>query len=80
VTGILEGLEKLDRVLPGINAGATLLYAPEIKLRGNRIKINNKMQTQIKNLFVAGDGPGTSGNIVGAAVTGMLAAEGVLAT
>ena len=80
VTSILEGLEKLDRVLPGINAGATLLYAPEIKLRGNRIKINNKMQTQVKNLFVAGDGPGTSGNIVGAAVSGMLAAEGVLAT
>ncbi len=78
VTSILEGLEKLDRVLPGINAGATLLYAPEIKLRGNRIKINKKMQTQVKNLYMAGDGPGTSGNIVGAAVAGMLAAEGAL--
>jgi len=78
VTSLLEGLKKLDRVLPGINAGATLLYAPEIKLRGNRIKINKKMQTQVKNLYVAGDGPGTSGNIVGAAVTGMFAAEGVL--
>ncbi|MBU1085137.1 MAG: FAD-dependent protein [Candidatus Beckwithbacteria bacterium] len=78
VTSILEGLEKLDRVLPGINAGANLLYAPEIKLRGNRIKINNKMQTQIKNLYVAGDGPGTSGNIVGAAASGILAAEGAL--
>lgn len=78
VTSILEGLEKLDLVLPGINAGATLLYAPEIKLRGNRIKINKKMQTQVKNLYVAGDGPGTSGNIVGAAVSGILAAEGAL--
>ena len=78
VTSILEGLEKLDRVLPGINAGATLLYAPEIKLRGNRIKINKKMQTEIKNLYMAGDGPGTSGNIVGAAASGILAAEGAL--
>ncbi|MEA3355334.1 MAG: NAD(P)/FAD-dependent oxidoreductase [Patescibacteria group bacterium] len=78
VTSILEGLEKLDLVLPGINSGATLLYAPEIKLRGNRIKINNKMQTQVKNLFVAGDGAGTSGNIVGAAVSGILAGEGIL--
>jgi len=80
VTDILEGLQILDRVLPGINSGSTFLYAPEIKLRGNRIKINKKMQTQIKNLFVAGDGAGTSGNIVGAAISGILAAKGILKT
>jgi len=78
VTNILEGLQKLDRVLPGLNSGSTLLYAPEIKLRGNRIKINKKMQTQIKNLYVAGDGAGTSGNIVGAAASGILAVRGIL--
>lgn len=77
VTNTLEGLEILDRVLPGINSGSTLLYAPEIKLRGNRIKINKKMQTKIKNLFVAGDGAGASGNIVGAAVSGILAIKGM---
>lgn len=79
VTNLLEGLEMLDRVLPGLNSGSTLLYAPEIKLRGNRIKINDQMQTQVKNLFVAGDGPGTSGNIVGAAVSGVFAAQGMMA-
>jgi len=78
VTNILEGLKILDKVLPGINSGSTLLYAPEVKLRGNRIKINKKMQTQIKNLFVAGDGAGTSGNIVGAAASGIMAAKGIL--
>jgi hypothetical protein len=78
VTNLLEGLEILDKVLPGVNSGSTLLYAPEIKLRGNRLKINGKMQTQIKNLYVAGDGPGTSGNIVGAAVSGIFAAKGMM--
>ena len=78
VTNILEGFEILDRVLPGINSGSTLLYAPEIKLRGNRIKINRKLQTDIKNLYVAGDGAGNSGNISGAAVAGILAAKGML--
>ncbi len=78
VTNILEGLETLDRVLPGINAGSTLIYAPEIKLRGNRLKINDQLQTQIDNLYVAGDGPGTAGNIVGAAVSGIFAARGIL--
>lgn len=77
VTNILEGIEILDRVLPGLNSGSTLLYAPEIKLRGNRIKINRDMQTEIPNLFVAGDGAGASGNIVGAAISGIFAAEGL---
>lgn len=77
VTDIIEGLEIIDRVLPGLNSGATLLYAPEIKLRGNRIKINRRMQTQIKNLYVAGDGAGASGNIVGAAISGIFAAKGI---
>jgi hypothetical protein len=36
------------------------------------------MQTQIKNLYVAGDGPGTAGNIVGAAVSGIFAAKGMM--
>jgi len=80
VTNILEGIKILDKVLPGLNSGSTLLYAPEVKLRGNRIKINNKMQTQIKNLFVAGDGAGVSGNIVGAAISGIFAGQGVLKT
>ena len=31
------------------------------------------LETKIKGLFVAGDASGLSGNIVGAAVTGMLA-------
>jgi uncharacterized protein len=78
VTNILEGLEILDRVLPGLNSGSTLLYAPEIKLRGNRLKITEYMQTQIDNLYVAGDGPGLAGNIVGAAVSGIFAAKGIL--
>lgn len=78
VTNLLEGLSILDRVLPGLDSGSTLIYAPEVKLRGNRIKINRDMQTDIKNLYVAGDGAGCSGNIVGAAVSGIFAAKGVI--
>ncbi len=80
VTNIIEGLDMLDRVLPGLNAGSTLIYAPEVKLRGNRLKINDRMQTQIENLYVAGDGPGTAGNIVGAAVSGIFAAKGMISS
>lgn len=78
VNNLLEALEILDNVLPGINAGSNFLYAPEIKLRGSRIKTDKNLQTEIKGLYVAGDGAGVSGNIVGAAATGIIAAKGIL--
>lgn len=78
VRNIIEGLEKLNRILPGLNSGDTLLYAPEIKLRSSKISTDKNLQTEIRGLFVAGDGPGVSGNITGAAATGLIAAEGIL--
>lgn len=78
VTNLLEGLEKLEKVLPGINSGDNLLYAPEIKFRASKIRTNKNLETDVKNLFVAGDGAGVAGNIVGAAATGLMAAEGIL--
>lgn len=78
VNNIIESLHILDNVLPGINSGSNFLYAPEIKLRGSRIKTDSHLQTQIPGLFMAGDGAGVSGNIVGAAATGIIAASGII--
>tara|TARA_Y100000310_G_C20649612_1_gene798620 strand:- start:591 stop:1961 length:1371 start_codon:yes stop_codon:yes gene_type:complete len=80
VTNIIEGLRMLDKVLPGLNSGNTLLYAPEIKLRSSKIKTSKHLETKIKGLYVAGDAAGVSGNIVGAAATGIIAAKGILNT
>jgi uncharacterized FAD-dependent dehydrogenase len=78
VKNIIEGLEMLNRVIPGISADTTLLYAPEIKFYAMRIETDNRLQTNIKNLYVAGDGAGVSRGIVGAAATGIVAARGLL--
>ncbi len=77
VTNIIEGLEKLNSVIPGIASNSTLLYAPEIKFFSIRIDTNSELETQIKGLYVAGDGVGVSGNIVGAAATGIIAARSI---
>jgi len=77
VLNILEGLELLDKVMPGINAGSTLLYAPEVKFRSSKISTKKNMETSIKGLFVAGDAAGLSGSITGAAVTGVMAGRGM---
>jgi len=78
VTNILEGFEKLDEIMPGINSGSTLLYAPEVKFRSSRIKTDKQLQTSVPNLYVAGDAAGVSGAITGAAATGIIAARGIL--
>jgi hypothetical protein len=77
VKNTLEGLDMLDRVIPGISADTTLLYAPEIKFYAMRIITDNLLRTRIPNLCVAGDGAGVSRGIIGAAATGIVAAKGI---
>ena len=78
VTNILEGLERLDMVIPGVASDSTLLYAPEIKFYAMRVKVNRTMETSKPNLFVAGDGAGVSRGIIIASATGVLAARGIM--
>ena len=79
VTDIKEGLEKLDKVIPGVAADSTLIYAPEIKFYATQIQVDRNMETNIKNLFVAGDGAGLSRDIINASATGILAGRGITA-
>lgn len=78
LTSIIEGIEMLDKVIPGIASDSTLIYAPEIKYSAKRVATNEKLETKVEGLFVAGDGAGVSRGIVGAAVTGVVAARGIL--
>ncbi|MFH1134787.1 MAG: FAD-dependent oxidoreductase [Pseudomonadota bacterium] len=79
LTNIMEGLEKLNLVVPGVSNDETLLYAPEIKFFARQIDASAELETAVGGLFVAGDGPGVAGNIVSAAATGLLAAKAILA-
>ena len=78
ISDLMEGLEMLDRVMPGINSDSTLLYGPEIKFYAMRIATDNTLRTRVPNLYVAGDGTGLSRGIVGAAATGLVAAKGII--
>ena len=78
ITNILEGLEVLDRIIPGINNDDTLLYGPEIKFFSNEIETNNDFKLENENIYFVGDGSGKAGNIVTAAATGLVAARDIL--
>ena len=78
ITNIIEGLETLDKIIPGINNDETLLYGPEIKFFSNEITTNNKFKLEDKNIYFIGDGAGKAGNIVIAASNGLVAARDIL--
>jgi len=78
VMDIVEGLGKLDEIIPGVMSDSTLLYTPEIKFYSMKVGVNRKMETSIDGLYAAGDGMGLSGDMVNASATGMLAARGIL--
>ena len=78
VTDILEGLDKLNKIIPGVNNDDTLLYGPEIKFFSNEITTDNNMKINGTNIYAIGDGAGKAGNIVAAASTGLIAARSIL--
>lgn len=78
VRNLQESLELLARVIPGIAHPTTLIYVPEIKFYDVRYPTSSDLETNVHGLFVAGDGAGKSRGIVGAAVNGQMAAEGIL--
>ncbi len=80
ITNILEGLDKLNEIVPGINNDETLLYGPEIKFFSNEITTNNHFKLENYNIYFIGDGAGKAGNIVAAAATGLVAARDILET
>ena len=78
ILNIIEGLEQLDKIIPGVNNDETLLYGPEIKFFSNEITTNNDFKIDGYNMYFIGDGAGKAGNIVAAAATGLVSARDIL--
>ncbi len=78
LTNIIEGLDKLNCVIPGVSNDETLLYAPEIKFFATQVETSQDLETKIKGMYVAGDGPGVAGNIVSASATGLIPAKAII--
>jgi hypothetical protein len=79
LTNIIEGLEKLNCVVPGVANDETLLYAPEIKFFATQVDTSNDLETKINGMYVAGDGPGVAGNMISASATGLIPAKAIIA-
>jgi uncharacterized protein len=78
MTNLGEGLEKLNLIVQGVSNDETLLYAPEIKFFATQVETDKNLETMIRGMYVAGDGPGVAGNIVSAAATGIIPAKAII--
>jgi uncharacterized FAD-dependent dehydrogenase len=75
---IIEMLEALDRITPGIYSRHTLLYGVEVKFYTNRLKLSPTLETDRHNLFLIGDGAGITRGLVQASISGMIAANEIV--
>lgn len=75
---VLGMLRALDKLVPGVYSPHTLLYGVEVKFYSSRLKLNKNLETEVKNLFAAGDGAGITRGLAQAAASGILVARSIL--
>lgn len=75
---IIEMLQALDKLAPGVYSRHTLLYGVEVKFYSNRINVSPEMETKVKNLFAIGDGAGITRGLLQASASGILAARAIV--
>ena len=76
---IVQTLKKLDKVIPGVYADDTLLYAPEVKFHSSKIKLNSKLQVpdreDLKDVYFLGNSSGVTRGIIQSCMSGLYTAE-----
>lgn len=76
---IIEMIEVLDKITPGIATEHTLLYGVEAKYYSAHPEMDNKLEVKgITNLYIAGDGAGLTRGLAQASASGIYIARNIL--
>jgi len=75
---IMEMIEAMSKIIPGINSEHNLLYATEVKFYSSKITVDKNMETKVKGLYVAGDGAGLTRGLMQASASGLHVARNIL--
>lgn len=75
---IIEMMQALDYVTPGIATEHTLLYGVEAKFYSARPVINDHFMTKIQGLYVGGDGAGITRGLAQAGANGVWVARDIV--
>lgn len=75
---LIEMMEALNHITPGIASEHTLFYGVETKFYSARPDVNNNFETKIKGLYMAGDGAGITRGLAQAGANGVYIARHIL--
>jgi len=78
LSGLLEMFQAMDKLVPGVASPDTLLYGVEVKFYSCRPELNPTLETEVRNMFAAGDGAGVSRGLIQASASGVVAACEIL--
>jgi uncharacterized FAD-dependent dehydrogenase len=74
---IIEMIEALDHITPGVASEHTLLYGVEAKFYSARPEVNNNFESKIKGLYFGGDGAGITRGLAQASANGIWIARDI---
>ena len=77
---IIEMIEVLDNITPGIASDHTLFYGVESKFYSARPQINEHFESPIKGLYFGGDGAGITRGLAQAGANGIWIARHIIGT
>ncbi|MFV0440090.1 MAG: NAD(P)/FAD-dependent oxidoreductase [Lachnospirales bacterium] len=75
---LIEMMEALDKVTPGIATEHTLFYGVEAKFYSARPKLNENFETIINGLYAGGDGAGLTRGLAQAGASGVHIARDII--
>ncbi|CAG7644506.1 hypothetical protein PAESOLCIP111_04724 [Paenibacillus solanacearum] len=74
---LIEMVEALDQVTPGIASEHTLFYGVEAKFYSARPKLTERLETEIAGLYCGGDGAGVTRGLAQAGAAGVWIARDI---
>lgn len=74
---IIEMIQALDHLVPGMTNDDNLLYGVEVKYYNNVVAVDSNLQAK-ENLFVGGDGGGLTHSLSQASASGLYIAQKIL--
>ena len=72
MTNIINFIHAMDQVVPGFASYETLLYSPELKFYSNRVKMDERLNTNLRGLHCLGDSSGWTRGLMMASVMGVV--------
>ena len=75
---IIEMIQALNHIAPGMTNDDTLLYGVEVKFYSSRVVLSKELETKLRNVFAIGDGAGVTRGLSQAGASGIYVARRIL--